>query len=92
MSPKHENVSNSGYVRNIVLKTVKGLNKERTPFTILIPENSFKFGIVFLVLIKMLFFVLIIDFRDPKTVFQFVPISNTQERNGPSVSFGTYVP
>jgi len=48
---------------NSVLKTVKGLNIERTPFIILIPENNFKLGIVVLVIInKMLAIFLIIDF------------------------------
>ena len=36
---------------DIVLKTVKGFNIERTPFIILIPENSFKLGIVVLVML-----------------------------------------
>ena len=48
---------------DIVLKTVKGCNLKRTPIIILIPENSFKLGIVVLVLFnKMLVIVLIIDF------------------------------
>ena len=48
---------------DIVLKTVKGLNIERPPFIILIPENNFKLGIVVLVIIdKMLAIVLIFDF------------------------------
>ena len=47
---------------DIVLKTVKGFNK-KTPFIILIPENSFELGIVVLVVFnKMLVIVLIIDF------------------------------
>ena len=46
-----------------VLKTAKGFNIKRTPFIILIPENSFKLGIVVLVMLKkMLVIVLIIDF------------------------------
>ena len=36
---------------DIVLKMVKGFNIERTPFIILIPENSFKLGIVVLVML-----------------------------------------
>ena len=36
---------------DIVLKTVKGFNIERTPFIILIPENSFKLEIVVLVML-----------------------------------------
>ena len=36
---------------DIVLKTVKGFNIERTPFIILIPENSFKLGSVVLVML-----------------------------------------
>ena len=36
---------------DIVLKAVKGFNIERTPFIILIPENSFKLGIVVLVML-----------------------------------------
>ena len=36
---------------DIVFKTVKGFNIERTPFVILIPENSFKLGIVVLVML-----------------------------------------
>jgi len=36
---------------DIVLKTVKGFNIERTPFVILIPENSIKLGIVVLVML-----------------------------------------
>ena len=48
---------------NIVLKSVNGFNIKRTHFIILIPENSFKLGIVVLViLIKMLVIVFIIDF------------------------------
>ena len=40
---------------DIVLKTVKGFYIKRTPFLILIPENSFKLGIVVLgMLNKML--------------------------------------
>ena len=48
---------------DIVLKTVKGFYIKRNPFLILIPENSFKLGIVVLVMLnKMLVIVLIIDF------------------------------
>ena len=62
-----ETGSNSGYVPNwkpdIVLKAVTGFNLKRTPFIILIPENSFKLGIVVLVVLnKMLVRVLIINF------------------------------
>ena len=40
---------------DIVLKTVKGFYIKRNPFLILIPDNSFKLGIVvFLMLNKML--------------------------------------
>ena len=49
---------------DIFLKTVKGFYIERTPFIILIPENSFKLGIVVLVMLnKMLVIDLIIDFN-----------------------------
>ena len=48
---------------DIVLKTVKGINIKRTPFIIFIPENSFKWGIVVLVMLnKMLVIVFTIDF------------------------------
>ena len=48
---------------DIVLKRAKGFNMKRTPIIILIPENSYKFGIVVIVILnKMLAFVLIIDF------------------------------
>ena len=43
----------------IVLKTVKGFNTKRTSFIILIPENSFKFGIVVLVMLNNM---LVLDF------------------------------
>ena len=47
---------------DIVLKTVTGFSIKRTPFIILISENSFKLGIVVLVMLnKMLFIVFIID-------------------------------
>ena len=47
----------------MVLKTVKGFNIKRTSFLILIAENSFKWGIVVLVMLnKMLVIVFIIDF------------------------------
>ena len=57
---------------NSVLKTVKGFNIKRTPFIILILENSLKFGIVVLVMLnKMLVIVLLSNFtfdmgQDPK--------------------------
>jgi len=38
---------------DIVLKTVKGFNIKRTPFIILISENSCKFGIVILVMMNV---------------------------------------
>jgi len=70
---------------DIVLKTVKGFNIKRTPIIILIPENSFKLGIVVLVLFnKMLVIVLIIDF------FNLCPFLTLCVRNEPS--FGTNVP
>ena len=48
---------------DIVLKTVKGFYIKRTSFIISIPENTFKLGIVVLVILyKMLSMVLIIDF------------------------------
>ena len=48
---------------DIVLKTVKAFNIKRSPFIILIPENSLKLGIVVLVMLnKMLVIALIIDF------------------------------
>ena len=48
---------------DIVLKTFKGFNLKKTPFIILIPENSLKLGIVvFVMLNKMLVIDLIIDF------------------------------
>ena len=69
---------------NIVLKTVKGFNLKNSYYN-LIPETSFKFGIVVLVMLnKRLVIVLLSIFtldtgRDPKNpVFQFVPISNTK--------------
>jgi len=46
---------------DIVLKTIKVIDIKRTSFTILIPENSFKLGIVLVMLDKMLVIVLIID-------------------------------
>ena len=46
---------------DIVLKTVKGFNIKRTPFLILITENSFRLGIVVIVMLnKMLVIGLII--------------------------------
>ena len=68
LSRKRDNVLNSGYVfengkPDIVFKTVKGFNIKRTPFIILILENSFKLGIVALVGFNtMLVMVFIIDF------------------------------
>ena len=68
LSSKRDNVLNSGYVfengkPDIVFKTVKGFNIKRTPFIILILENSFKLGIVALVGFNtMLVMVFIIDF------------------------------
>ena len=48
---------------DIVLKTVKGFNIWRTPYIILILENSLKFGIVVLVMLnKMLVLVFTLDF------------------------------
>ena len=48
---------------DIVLKTVKGFYMKRTSFIISIPENTFKLGIVVLVILyKMLSIFLIIDF------------------------------
>jgi len=47
---------------DIILKRAKGFDMKRTPIIILIPENSYKFGIVVIVILnKMLAFVLIID-------------------------------
>ena len=47
----------------IVLKTAKGFNMERTPFIILIKEYRLKFGIIVLVMLnKMLVIVFTIDF------------------------------
>ena len=48
---------------DIVLKTVKGFNIKRTPVMILISKNSFKLGIVVLVMLKkMLVIVFIFNF------------------------------
>ena len=48
---------------DIVLKTVKGFYKKRTPFMILIQENSLKLGIVVIVMLNiMLVIVFTIDF------------------------------
>ena len=47
---------------DIVMKTVKGFNIKRTPFIILISENSFKLGIVVLVMLnKIMVIVFTID-------------------------------
>ena len=90
MSRKHDYYLNSGYVRKWktfhCLENEQGLSYKKTPFMILIQENSLKFGIVVIVMLTiMLVIVFTIDFysqnlcRDPKTpVFQFVPIFNTQ--------------
>ncbi len=48
---------------DIVLKTVKGFDIKRTPFTFFIQENSLKFGIGVLVMIyKILVIVFTINF------------------------------
>ena len=99
------NDSNSGLFENgkpdIVLKTVKGFNIKRIPFfKILIPENSFKLGIVVLVMLnKMLVIVLLSTYSfdmdwDPKNTvnFNLCPFLTLIVRNGSSVSFGTNVP
>ena len=58
---------------DIVLKTVQGFNIKITPFINSIPENSFKLGIIVLVMLnKMLAIVFTICFTldmdwDPKT-------------------------
>ena len=69
---------------DIVLKTVKGFNLKNSYYN-LIPETSFKFGIVVLVMLnKRLVIVLIIDFYSGyglgsyNPVFQFVLNANTQ--------------
>ena len=67
MSLKRDKNSNSGYVRNgkpdIVMKTVKGFHIKKTPFMILMQENSLKFEIIVLVMLnKMLVIVFTIDF------------------------------
>ena len=70
---------------DIVLKTVKSFNINRTPFIILIPKNILKLGFVVLFMLnKMLVIVFFSTFTldmgwDSKNpVYQFVPISNIQ--------------
>ena len=55
---------------DIVLKTAKGFNIKRTPFIILIPENSFKLGTVVLVMLNKMLVIGLISFCSH--------ISNTQ--------------
>ena len=70
---------------DIVLKTVKRFDIIRTPILILIPENSFKLGIVVLVMLNKM---LVGRFNHrlllwiwagilKNSVYKFVPITNT---------------
>jgi len=63
---------------DIVLKTVKGFNLKRTPFIILILENSLNVGQ---------------DPKNPIVEFvNLCPFLTLSFKHGPSVSFGTNVP
>ena len=84
---------------DIVLKTLKCFNLKRTPSIILIPENSFKLGIVVLVLPNKMFVIdLTIDFYSRYGLgyltqsFNLCPFLTLSVRNEPSVSFETNVP
>ena len=76
--------------QDIVLKTVKGFNIIRTPFIILIPENSFKLGIVVLVMLYKMF--RYGPESQKKQFFNLLPFLTLSVRNRPSVSFGANVP
>ena len=103
LSRKHDNDSNSGYVRKWktchCLETIKGFNIKGNPLINLIKENSFKLGInVLVILNKLLVIVFTICFTldmdwDPKTQSSnLCPFLTHSVRNGPSVSFGANVP
>ena len=84
---------------DIVLKTVKSFNINRTPFIILIPKNILKLGFVVLFMLnKMLvivFFRLLLSIWAGILKTQSInlcPFLTFSVRNGPSVSFGTNIP
>ena len=80
----------------IVLKTVKGFNMERTPFIILIVERSLKLGIVVLAILFIVFIINLCSRIWAEIIkiqsFNLCPFLTLSVRNGSSVSFGTNVP
>ena len=82
------------------MKTVEGFNLKRTPSIILIQENSFKLGIVVLVMLnkmvgyrfiyRLLLLIWVVILK-PQS-FNLCPFLILSVRNGPSVSFRTNVP